>query len=763
MAALRPDRRISYACLLAALLGSALPCSAQRESEFLGVKSWQGSLKVKANHLGTNSAEGGKDEWDFQWSANLQFKLDEFVPFGQLWRGKFIGGSAAVRHKNVFTSGGCTFTSTVIGEGLPTNPEFFLYVGPGNNYSLQVVGSSIPARITQTTVCKDGTGVRTNDGPASWFPSTNPGRNDHFALPATGFDLIGGGKYNMGGPIPLMTFLFGGSLPTFLGDVNWDFHGLASPLEVIIEPQGYDQWRPESAADEATPGNDITVKATLQHEDGSPPSALEKAQKFEFQLANVSKEPGIAMNYPLAAEAKNTPDLQFDKARNDRLPIILIGTDQADSFGLPHETASAIVSAYDWGAWGEIKVTAVTGDGRRIVGYLKGDKLQTSVRLPKRAKDSFIADGWKTSKGLSSDVQDKDDKEKEPESLPGCDGDGLTVYEEYRGFIEKGKHIEGNLDKKDFFILNLIGADAEWGIWWFTDLTQLEVHKDLKEDEMSKDDRLINGNCDKCPHRVAQHGVYLEEVAGISGGETFVLPYNEEYVRARPGLTLRIEMTPRMALEAGNYTSMSSLDTPLLYDKIVAHELSHSVGLAHHGEGDKIEWFWLYPPDHPDNDLGRPFLTDQDGHPVTLLDEKTERDVIDRLYSAYVNTMAYIQGRRDSGNPLDLQSEAEMVKSARAFRYFVGRPSQQHSGAVECIMRYSYARAYPKKGTQSPREVFYLPPPGTEPMGSQLCDTRLGTKINAPREPQPRYFGAADGRGNCSKWVCVNDDIPPGR
>ncbi|MDP2997733.1 MAG: hypothetical protein Q8N47_09605 [Bryobacterales bacterium] len=392
---------------------------------------------------------------------------------------------------------------------------------------------------------------------------------------------------------------------------------------------------------------------------------------------------------------------------------------------------------------------------------LKGDKLQTSVRLPKRAKDSFIADGWKSSKGLSSDVQDKDDKEKEPQGLASCDGDGLTVYEEYRGFIENGKHIEGNLDKKDFFILNLIGADAEPGIWWFTDFTQLEVHKDLKEDEMSKDDRLINGNCDKCPHRVAQHGVYMEEVAGMSGGATEIL---DDKLRARPGLTLRIEIAPRMAVDAINRVNLSSLDRPFLYDKIVAHELGHSVGLEHHGEGDVIQKFSLIrPEDQPGPVLGRPYLTDRGGNPVTLLDEYTEIDVIDRLYSAYVSARAYIQGRRDSGNPLAPESEAEMEQGTLVLKYSVGRPSQEHSGAVECIMRYNYATAYPKERTQSPQEVFYLIPPGTEPLGSQLCDTASGTGTNAPRWPQPRFFGAATGRGNCSKWVCVNDDIPPGR
>lgn len=744
--------------LLVLFIVSAMPCAAQRESEFLGVRSWQGNLRLKANHAGTNSAGGGTDTWDFQWSADLQFKLDEFVAGGQYWRGKFTGGSAAVRHKNVYSAGNCTITTTLTGQGLPTDPEFFLYVGPGNNYALAVSGHSIPASVTATTVCSGQTAVQTNNRPEGWFAS-DLHRNVVFALPVAGLDLIGGGGFPIGLPMPLFTMLLGAA-PTLLADVSWEFRGAASPLEVIVEPRGYDNWRPEAAMDEATPGNDISVKATLRHEDGSPPSENERAQKFEFELTNVSKEPGITMNYPLAGKAKNTLDLQFDETRNGGLPVILHGPGQAESFGLPHETASILVSAYDWGAWGEIKVTAVLRDGRRIVGYLKGEKNHTPVRLPKRASDSFIADGWKTSKGASS-APDNDDKEKEPQGEAGCDGDGLTVYEEYRGFIENGAHIEGNVDKKDFFILNLIGGDAEPGIWLFTDITQLEVHKDLKEDELSQEDTQINANCDKCPQRVAQHGVYMEEIEDLSGGVTSIRPYGNFLTRGRPGLTRSIAMQPRMA--AGSMTNpnnLSNLDKPLLYDVSVAHELSHSVGLDHHGEGDSDRYFELIIPENPANTLGRAYIAGPGGNPVTLLDEATGVDAIGRLYGAYLSAGEYIQGRLDSGSPLDSESQLNLETAALTSNYQVGLPSRQHSGAVECVMRYSYASMYPKQ--QSPDEAFYLVPPGTEPLGFQLCDTAEGTGINKdPRTPQPRYFGAAANRGTCRKDVCVNDAIPP--
>ena len=81
-------------------------------------------------------------------------------------------------------------------------------------------------------------------------------------------------------------------------------------------------------------------------------------------------------------------------------------------------------------------------DDSQIVGYLDGDPSQTEVRLPMRSASSFIADSWKKSHGVNG-VSDNADNETDPKG-DGNPGDGLTLYEEYRGFIEDGQHIEGD-------------------------------------------------------------------------------------------------------------------------------------------------------------------------------------------------------------------------------------------------------------------------------------------------------------------------------
>ncbi len=80
----------------------------------------------------------------------------------------------------------------------------------------------------------------------------------------------------------------------------------------------------------------------------------------------------------------------------------------------------------------------------------------------------------------------------------------------------------------------------------------------------------------------------------------------------------------------------------------------------------------------------------------------------------------------------------------------------QHSGVEDCVMRYDIANTYKKDGEPNTRYYWF----GRELPGAQLCSQSTGTSINAPgRTPQPRYFDAARGRGNCKGQILVNDAI----
>lgn len=743
------------------------PLSAQaRLGEFLAVKAWLGTITVQGDTVGVSSAFGSKEEWRIGYTAQVSVKLDTFVAAGRYWVGKATG-TATLNHQNVLTSpNGCTLTTKMIGTGAITGvggSDLYLNAGPGEMYSFEMFPTNVPVKVTITSQCP-GKATSTVDGvpERNWWPEIS--RTTLFSFPATGFALTRDYAAKVQFPMVLFTTVFSGQPPPQpTVNVHWALIGTAPELEMIVEPQGYDTWRPEAGSDEKTPGNDLSIKATMRYVDGTPLRANDKAQKFEFQLSGVSKEPGITMNFPLAANASSDPDLQFDASRNEGLPILVTGKDKAESKGSPQESSVVMVSAYDWGAWGAIQVTGVTMDGRRIVGYLKGDKSQTAVRLPKRAADSKIADAWKTKVGVNK--PDNDDSEKEPVGLQDCDGDGLTLYEEYRGFQENGVHIEGNPNKKDLFIRNEGGSVLVPGIGLFGEVTNLEIHQDLRADEFDARDRSINGNTKDAPHRVLQHGLLLKVCPGTDGGGTQV---TNQKLRARPGLVTQICIQPPG--QEGSSTKLFNLapsDAANSYEKTVAHELLHGSGVEHHGESDGRYAFELVAAGSGVNQRGKAYYMVGSVEAI-VLDEKTGDDIaasesaqaeIDLAHArvSYFDMVA--RGWLTSNAHNDVTGPELLFQLSHTRTHYVGNVQGQHSGDDQCIMRYFFAENYRKPNSRT----YYRVPPGTEPSGLILCENPAGSGVNgAGWQPIPRYADSAVSRGGCKFWVCINDAIPPG-
>ena len=199
-----------------------------------------------------------------------------------------------------------------------------------------------------------------------------------------------------------------------------------------------------------------------------------KAKKFRFELIEVSREPGISMNMPPPGLAGQGIDLKFD----EQPPMqILNGGLIAETAGPESTEASATITSYDWGGYGTLKVTAELTDGRLLRGYLDGDPSMTDIKLPKRVSGSRIADIWKQQPGAGN-LPDASDDENDPVG-DGHPGDGLTLYEEYRGFHENKTHIEGNPAKKDYFLVDQAKGIYKAGIARFAAVTGLEAHHRL--------------------------------------------------------------------------------------------------------------------------------------------------------------------------------------------------------------------------------------------------------------------------------------------
>ncbi len=553
-------------------------------------------------------------------------------------------------------------------------------------------------------------------------------------------------------------------------------------LEVTIKD--YASWRPLGiigAPDK--PGSYLEARAVVVPKGNSPPTPV---KAIRFTLIDVSREPGVCLNSPLGATDRN-PDLKLAATsdcpgaiseENQRLEIT---RPLADAHRRPYATAR--IESFDFGGRATLRVTCELLDGREIVGELKGDgpdESQDLIRLPKTEGPGWIAAAWKREHEVA-EFTDTDDSER----VEGQehDGDGFTLYEEYRGWVVNGGRVEGDARRKDFFVLNLIGPDASNGLELFEKVSQLLVHSGLKPSEMSETTRLMNGNHRDAPQRVRQHGVWIKsfpspETLGGTGAYTRL---NRRGVSGRPGLVDGIGLLPRHheRSEFNQPYNLPRFFSLLAYDRAIAHELLHSVGVEHHGEGDSSLGAKWVSPTHPRNTVGRPHFRELLGRDLITLRNELGHDLAAQYMPLHARDREiskqwywdkwlaegreYVAARQGMDRTWKTAEDyAEyMLEEMGGLMMFgtIGAPGGEHSGEQDCLMRYYFARFYPATGQDA---TYYLVTEGTEPFGLVLCRSRAGTGVNAPDyKPQSRYAAAGKNGGSCFSQICPNDAIPP--
>jgi hypothetical protein len=569
--------------------------------------------------------------------------------------------------------------------------------------------------------------------------------------------------------------------------ITWNLTRKKENLEVVVDIPDYESWIPQAALRpyDPDPGDwPMLVTASLRTKDGS--LVKDKAAKFVFELVDVSHEPGVCMNFPAisANQAEPEPDLQFD-ARLARNKSLLIFDKQGqvakdDGKGLKAETlpvpdgytaAEAEVGCYDWGAYGLLLVTAEMPDGRQFVGYLDTDKTSPYIRLPKRKEGSRIADAWKeqwrdeVSKimEMSDDDDDEDDPDRlkkdgpgagkcrllGPKCMGGDKGDGLTLYEEYRGFFVGGKHVYGHPGKKDLFIFNRVGGDSELGVLHFRNLTKafLEVHDQLQEDEIGprqivdffpeaqsglSDDAThglrvwINPNVGhSTPTRGKQYGICLDR--------SFALPRGWSFGMGHPGLPKKVALNPSINLTKEFVTGDGRVIARDFSVVAVTHEILHCCNVAHHGDIDigRVQW-----------SLAGTDVIEKD------VDDNGNIDPDKRRWR--VIPQANI--RRELGGSVPVNRLQDWL-GTKGDQLYVARERGQHSGYQDCVMRYNVAGAFIRTGLEN---VRYVNRPTGELVGQSLCDQRLDTAVPSLRLPILNRYGDAT-NGFCRSQICIND------
>ncbi|TAK18107.1 MAG: hypothetical protein EPO35_01680 [Acidobacteria bacterium] len=285
----------------------------------------------------------------------------------------------------------------------------------------------------------------------------------------------------------------------------------------------------------------------------SIPESLGATGKFRFTLSDVSREPGVTMNSGIGTSL----DLRFSGTQPGAMTE---ATQTADGYTIETTasatSASVSITALDYGAWGRLKAE-VNVDGEWY-DCLAPDGA-TTVTLPLDADGNHIWDTWEKNSGIAGRPANED---VEDVPVGGSKGDGLSNFEEYRGFMVQGDWVTTDPKTKELFIFD--ETTLGLGLTYKTGLMLYQI----EQSEMSRA-RVVNFNRGRSTLG-PQKALHLKE-AELDPGTL--------------GITNPRVGTPNQVSEILlDFWQLMAESAPNAIESTVAHEIGHGLSIDHHGD-----------------------------------------------------------------------------------------------------------------------------------------------------------------------------------
>ena len=751
------------ACLLAlSVRGGAADCG-----KLAGVQRWYGNFTLTLNETSVweppkeGSIQGVKLYERVALSADGSFTLAQDEDFKNDYRADQPGFLGTCRTETWAVDSSGT-DNHIVGEGasLADNANHALLslncARRTYTFTVGVGRFALKSRLEDPRVCH----VPGGETACAFAKESVAAQKDSFSLVATVTDqALDPNATRLSGSAEVDTNHDGKSGKPMRALLTWTLSTTPIPEEVQVTVQtdsAYEKWIPEgNLMQPGEPGNRIGVKLIV-HKKGDPTER--RKATLTVALMKVSQEKGVCMNWPVKG-AKADFGLRLPAGENPAFaPSPGAGAGQPLTTRAAVDAAEVLVTGHDFGAYGVLHITGKDAVGRDVRVVIRG-KDSPDLALPMDENHNHIADAWEKNWAGGLRGQETDDDEDVPSGQAGSTGDGLTLYEEYRGFkvsggperigdahlpleLITGQHVRTDPRVKDLFVSDRtrrrVGGS---GVVHFGNATGVRVHQ-LAADEIG-DNRIVTLNSGSW-HSVDQHGILL--IDGPPGSDPQQIPLNpESRAFGPPGMTRQVSLPPGRDFSSGD--GMAD----------VAHELSHAVGLQHHGDGPDYpaDWYWQLSPD------GAWQLYEQKivGKDVQTARDKTKSEWVPDPDSPPRPVQVYWEPknageasrpfRKEDGPPAGSQT----VGPDR-WRLWVGAQNGMFSGDQECLMRYYDKQAYLSKA--EPDRVRYVPDERQWKMRDRLCENGNGTGVNASSHyPQSRYGDAVV--GNCRSQLVVND------
>ncbi len=333
-----------------------------------------------------------------------------------------------------------------------------------------------------------------------------------------------------------------------------------------------------------------------------------------FELDRISREPGLCLNNTPKDKAKTCVDYQWNPEDEHEAykPDDKLGTkcDSKEHYRSartqkPVKSYTIKVHANDFGGYTD--VSSYANHTHKNNGELKDPRYESvpvtdetapkhpqgktkkktywdnRVTVPIDIDENYIPDnGWLASVGGGA-IPDNVVPVTDADRLPAGDrtnGDGFSVYEEYRGFkiIKAGggtMHIRLNSNTKDLFVHN----PDQFALGAFRTVSALAVHEITEDQYEGNTKRWVNVN-HHTAHADDQRGIYLHNIPLALGLLGIAVPIGGSWP-APPNYNKEVDVDKA---DITRWAIAQGIAAPASINWVVAHELSHACNTYHHGE-----------------------------------------------------------------------------------------------------------------------------------------------------------------------------------